>query len=167
MIILRDKLLLFLRTYTIAGNQFMNCQIRKASKEDVSSVYHFICLLEETIFEYAGFEKIFYSNVSSKNCRYMVAVNDVNEVIGFISCHIQQLLHHGGSVAEIQELFVVKTYRKAGVGKALVNTLLEKLVQDKVTSVEVTAQTKRLKTHTFYEAAGFIYSHKKFTRKPK
>ena len=139
-------------------------QIRAAGENDASAVYHFICLLEETLFDKAAFERIFKSNIYNKDIYYLVAETEGGRVAAFISCHTQNLLHHCGKVAEIQELFVAEEYRSLGVGRLLVNALEEKLRAASCCSFEVTAQNKRLQTHAFYEKAGFESTHKKFVK---
>jgi PhnO protein len=68
-----------------------------------------------------------FKNGESHDVSHKRRVTLDDAVTGFISCHTQYLLHHCGIVAEIQELFVGKPSRKMVIGKALVNSLLEKL----------------------------------------
>src|ERR1700733_11203727 len=105
----------------------MRYHIRSAGEKDVLSVYDFVCFLEETTFSYIAFELIFKANIYNENYYYLVAESDSGSIIGYISCHVQNLLHHCGKVAEIQELFVVEKYRNLGIGKLLVNDLKNKL----------------------------------------
>ena len=142
----------------------MSYIIRQALEKDLHTVYRFICLLEETDFDYAAFEGIYKENLHSKNCLYLVAETLAEGAIAFISAHIQNLLHHGGKVAEIQELFVDETYRGGGIGNALVEALEKSLRAAGCISFEVTAQNKRTATHRFYEKLGFEPSHKKFVK---
>jgi len=142
-----------------------NITIRLALKKDMLTVYEQICDLENKVFNMNDFKKIFNTNISSKHIFYLVAENNNENIIGFISCHIQNLLHHEKKVAEIQELYVNKKYRKQGVGRLLINKVVEKLKTKKIESFEVTAQNKRKKTHDFYSSTGFKQSHLKFTRK--
>ncbi len=141
----------------------MEYAVRNAMKKDVAMVYKFICLLEENIFDYAGFDQIFTTNLGDADCHYLVAQDGQENVIGFISCHVQNLLHHGGRVAEIQELFVMEKHRGNGIGETLLAALQQKLVKAAVLSLEVTAQNKRLQTHAFYQDKGFLHTHLKFT----
>ena len=138
--------------------------IRLALKKDMLTVYEQICDLENKTLNMNNFKKIFNANISSENKIYLVAQNKNENIIGFISCHVQNLLHHEKNVAEIQELYVHKKYRKQGVGTLLINAIIENLKTKKIESFEVTAQNKRKKTHDFYLSKGFKQSHLKFTR---
>jgi len=141
-----------------------NISIRTAKKNDMLTVYEQICDLENKTLKMNDFRKTFNINVSNKNIIYLVAAVNKKEIVGFISCHIQNLLHHEKRVAEIQELYVNKKYRQQGVGTLLINKVVEKLKTKKIESFEVTAQNKRKKTHDFYICTGFNQSHLKFTR---
>jgi (aminoalkyl)phosphonate N-acetyltransferase len=95
---------------------------------------------------------------------YYIAESHEREALGFISCHIQNLLHHCGKVAEIQELFVRQENRAEGIGQALVKFVEQELIALNCISFEVTAQNKRLQTHDFYKKMGFEQTHLKFTK---
>jgi PhnO protein len=139
--------------------------IRKVEQKDMLTVYEQICLLEDFTFNINEFEKIFIHNMNNENILYYLAESHDEEAIGFISCHIQNLLHHAGKVAEIQELFVKKDNRGQGIGQALVKCIEQELIALNCISFEVTAQNKRLDTHEFYTKMGFNQSHLKFTKK--
>src|SRR4051812_16393111 len=100
----------------------MNIRVRHAGANDVEEVYRFVCDLEETIFDPQAFHQYFLYNIEDPKNIYLVAV-DEEEVIGYLSCHGQLLLHHMNWVYEIQELFVDKPYRGNGVGKMLVRAI--------------------------------------------
>jgi PhnO protein len=79
----------------------------------------------------------------------------------------QILLHHNGLVYEIQEMYVLPEYRSRGVGKILLDTLIERISVDDYVLLEVCSSFKRLDAHRFYEANGFektTYKFKKQTR---
>jgi len=139
-------------------------KIRKVEENDMLTVYEQICLLEEFTFNINAFEKIFNHNMKDENVLYYLAESYEGEALGFISCHIQNLLHHCGKVAEIQELFVHKENRAEGVGQALVKFVEQELLVLNCSSFEVTAQNKRLQTHDFYKKMGFDQTHLKYTK---
>jgi PhnO protein len=139
-------------------------KIRKVEEYDMLTVYEQVCLLEEFTFNINAFEKIFNHNMKDENVLYYLAENHEGEPLGFISCHIQNLLHHCGKVAEIQELFVRQENRAEGVGQALVKFVEQELIVLNCTSFEVTAQNKRLLTHDFYKKMGFDHTHLKYTK---
>ena len=141
-------------------------EIRKAEIKDLPEVYRLICLLEETDLTFAVFKSFFEANIKNPDCYYLVAGNK-ETIIGFISCHVQKLLHHCGKVAEIQEMFVDQRYRQLGIGKQLIETMETILKSASCVSLEVTANNKRLDAHKFYENAGFIHSHIKFVKQLK
>ena len=139
-------------------------KIRKVEENDMLTVYEQICLLEDFKFNINNFQMIFNLNIIDNNILYYLAESEEGVALGFISCHIQHLLHHGGKVAEIQELFVRQENRAEGVGQALVKFVEQELIVLNCTSFEVTAQNKRLQTHDFYKKMGFDHTHLKYTK---
>jgi len=138
-------------------------KICTAEKKNVKAIYQMICTLEENEFNFESFENIYKRNHNNPDYYYYAAINQREEIIGFISCHTQWLLHHCNKVAEIQELFVEPAYRGQGIGKQLIEHLKIELGKANIFFLEVTAQNKRTQTHAFYKASGFNSSHKKFT----
>jgi len=139
-------------------------KIRKVEQKDMITIYEQICLLEDTKFNIDEFEKIFYQNLVDENVLYYLGETTNGVVLGFISCHIQNLLHHCGKVAEIQELFVKDAYRGQGIGAQMVKFVEGALLVLNCLSLEVTAQNKRIQTHEFYKKMGFEHTHLKFTK---
>ncbi|MES1219454.1 MAG: GNAT family N-acetyltransferase, partial [Bacteroidota bacterium] len=97
----------------------MSYLIRSAEQKDIPVIYRFICLLEETDFNFILFESICVKNLCNEDLIYLVAESHTDGIIGVISCHTQNLLHHCGRVAEIQELFVEEHFRGLGTGNSL------------------------------------------------
>lgn len=145
----------------------MNYKIVPADASDVINIFYFICKLEETKFNFTDFEGFYLANVRNENYIYLVARDETDNLIGYISCHGQILLHHCTKVFEIQELFVAEAYRKAGVGTLLIRTLQNELRLRGGKFLEVTANIKRTNTHEFYKKSGFIQTHIKFTQEIK
>jgi len=139
-----------------------NITIRKATPDDVQEVYRLICALENDKFDYNAFMRIFEGNLNNPGCFYRVAEID-NKIIGFISLHIQQLLHHCGAVGEIQEFYIDHDYRGKGIGKSLMNEAKKYAETKDVKSLEVTSNKKRTENVQVYEHLGFQLTHNKFT----
>jgi PhnO protein len=141
-----------------------NFKIRAASFVDVDSIFSFISHLEERTFDFNRFKEKYSDNLGREEVIYLVAVNETDEVIGFISCHGQELLHHEGQVFEIQEMYVARNYRDKGIGKALFAALVEKLGKADCESLEVTTHVKRADAKRFYMKLGFVQTHVKFVK---
>jgi PhnO protein len=137
--------------------------VRRAEPSDCQWIYNFVCDLEETQFDYPTFRNLYTRNIADPENIYFVAEVD-GLLCGYISCHGQTLLHHGGRVFEIQELYVSEEFRNKGVGQLLVKNLEFELSKLDHQSLEVTANNKRKKTHDFYKKMGFEFSHLKFTK---
>jgi PhnO protein len=137
-------------------------EIRKVEKEDLDFVYNAICELENEILDFAVFKEIFDENISNPNIIYFLAEKD-KEGLGFISFHTQKLLHHCGLVGEIQEFFINEDYRNKGIGRQLIQKIMQFAQQNKLKSVEVTTNRKRVENVLIYENLGFSLTHNKFT----
>jgi PhnO protein len=135
-------------------------KIRRAQVKDINAVYAFINDLENIVFDKKRFTQIYKTNLKNKDNIYLVAVDQ--GPIGYISCHVQLLLHHGGPIAEIQELYVTPSGRSKGIGKILVDALKTEIKKRNIPQVEVTSGLKRTLAHKFYEKENFEWTHKKF-----
>lgn len=142
----------------------MSLTIRPALAIDVSSVHQFISELEEEVFDFEEFNRIYVQNLANPDCHYFLAF-DADECIGYASIHAQWLLHHCGKVGEIQEMFVKDAYRGKGIGSLLIEALFEVAKRENFKILEVTANKKRMDTHRFYESKGLLPTHFKFVKK--
>lgn len=140
--------------------------LRRATPPDVEFIYSFLCELEEEAFDFDQFNAIYHRNLLNPDCHYFLAF-DQQQCVGYASVHAQWLLHHCGKVGEIQEMFVIPAYRSKGVGRLLIEQLMEVAQQENFEILEVTANKKRLDTHRFYERQGLEQTHFKFVKKMK
>ena len=136
---------------------------RPATPTDEPVVYAFLCELEEMPLDRATFTAIFNQNLSNPTIHYLVAEQH-GEVIGFVSCHVQWLLHHGGKVGEIQELFVRPDARNQRIGHQLVAALDALASRENLINLEVTTNQKRVNTIRFYERESFKQTHFKLVK---
>lgn len=137
-------------------------KIRKVQSQDLDFVYKSICELENEELDFELFAAIFNQNIPNPNNLYLIAENE-NEEIGFISFHTQNLLHHCGRVGEIQEFFINENHRGKGIGRQLVEKILQYAEEHKLKSIEVTTNKRRVENVLIYENLGFTLSHNKFT----
>jgi PhnO protein len=137
--------------------------IRPATIQDVNIIYEFMCVLENKTFDFKVFKAHYEANLDNSGINYYVA-DQKGQVVGFISYHMQYLLHHCGLVGEIQEFFVDEAFRNKGVGRMLMQKI-ETISSDKgIVSIEVTTNKKRTENVQKYQKLGFTLSHNKFTK---
>lgn len=136
--------------------------IRRIEKYDYEFIYNSICDLEDEILETTIFEEIFKENIDNPNYLYLIAENE-KEKVGFITFHTQNLLHHCGLVGEIQEFYIIPSFRNKGVGRRLIDEIINFADQNKLKSIEVTTNRKRIENIAIYENLGFGLTHNKFT----
>ncbi len=139
--------------------------VRLANLGDLDVIYSFICELEECEIELEKFTRAYHLNLFNIDNIYLVAEYE-DEVIGFLSCHTQLLLHHGGeTIGEIQEMYVDINHRNLGVGKLLLDELKVIALTKNIIQIEVTSNNLRESTHRFYIRENFKETHKKFVFK--
>ena len=140
-------------------------KIRRADIDDARKIFVFVCELEGVKFDYEKFYLDYRNNIHGNNNVYLVAADKNNDAFGFISCHGQTLLRHGGMVYEIQELFVSENWRKQGAGKALLKALELQLAKRDYESLGLTANINQKEEIDLYKKYGFAKTHVKLTRK--
>lgn len=137
--------------------------IRLATWRDAPIVYAFLCTLEEQTLDQEAFLNVFRRNLANSDIYYLVAERS-EEILGFISCHVQYLLHHCGKVGEIQELFVRPDVRNQRIGQQLIAALNTLAAEQDFVNLEVTTNQKRIDTVRFYEREGFTQTHRKLVK---
>ena len=138
--------------------------IRKATPADADIVFDILCRLEEKTLDRPAFVNGFAFNLAGTQNHYLLAEVG-NNVVGFISCQGQFLLHHTNWVYEIQELYVDDAYRGHGVGKQLLQAIEEILNKESYDVIEVSSNVRRRRAHGFYLQNGFEQTHLKFVTK--
>lgn len=134
--------------------------IRKAKPEDFNVIFQFVCALQNREFNYHQLKELYYQNLNNTDNIYLIA--ELNkQAAGYASYHLQSLLHHGGKVAEIQEMFVLPEYRSLGIGKILMNTIKSEVNEKGAIQLEVTTRIIREQAIQFYIREQFEDSHKK------
>ena len=119
--------------------------------------------LERRVFDQVIFTRIYAEYLAAPLTLLYVAIGSETEIVGFISCKGQSLLHHEGLVFEIQELIVTAAHQGKGVGRKLIESLKPELYRLGAKSLEVTSNKRRKEAHAFYQSVGFLNSHEKFT----
>lgn len=140
-----------------------NIVIRRAGINDLKEIYGIICELENEQLDFIRFALIYNKNITNSEYAYLVASVD-DKIIGFISYHTQNLLHHCGCVGEVQEFFIDSKYRNRGIGKMLMKEINRISSINEIVSIEVTSNKKRTDNVIIYERLGFNLTHNKFTK---
>ena len=139
-------------------------QIREAVIEDRQQVYGLISALEENEINRDEFSDVYISNLSNPSVYYFVYERD-HTILGFVSLHMQKLLHHTGNISEIQEIIVDKSARGTGIGKLLFQKAQEISRKKGCRQMEVCCNQRRLSSHQFYRAQGMSCQHFKFCKR--
>ena len=140
-----------------------NYTIRQAVESDAAAVKGLLEELENRAFDQAVFDQIFMEYLTSSRTLVQVALLQETEIVGFISCKGQSLLHHEGLVFEIQEMIVTAAHQGKGLGRKMVDEICEEVKSLGAKSLEVTSNKRRKEAHIFYQSVGFKNSHEKFT----
>ena len=111
--------------------------------------------LDKTIF----LEK-FNKNILEKDIEYWgLYINE--KVVGFVSIHKNNLLHHDQSVFEIQELIIDKDDQGKGYGTKLMQFIIKRFDKQEL---ELTSNIRRVASKAFFEKLNFSATHYKFTK---
>ena len=136
-------------------------RLRKATEQDVEHIYNLISQLEERNIDNNNFSDIYNSNLLNP-CVYYYVFEINNHIVGFISLHIQKLLHHTSNIAEIQEFIVSEPFRKNGIGQKMFKKAVDLSIENNCAQMEVCCNLKRLLSHKFYQSEGMTNNHFKF-----
>ena len=140
-------------------------KIRKATKEDIESINK---LDRESVGYHKKFDKDFYtvsekfwkikknSQIKAiKSLKNLILVADIDgEVIGYIWGYIEEIM--GYKVGKIQELIVSSKERGKGIGKKIINSMLDFFKSNGCIISEIEVFVDNISTVNVYEKIGFI-----------
>ncbi len=96
-----------------------------------------------------------YFNDMLNNEIVYIALDKAN-VIGYLAGSINvQGSYVTKTLAEIDNMFVLESYRKDGIGTKLINAFKEYCIQNKIEELKVTASAKNENALSFYKKNGF------------
>lgn len=136
--------------------------LRKVAAEDLHFVHALIQDLEDQEIDPEQFSAVFLANLRSEEVFYFVIMHQQKKA-GFVSLHVQPLLHHWGKVAEIQELILHKDFRNLGLGKQVLHEMINLAKSKECKLIELCTNKKRIDAQRFYRDAGWKESHFKYT----
>lgn len=150
----------WLKSKNLKVNKKEDISIFKAESKHLNEVYNLICILENKIFDQENFVNMYMQNISDPNTHYYVALKD-EKVIGFISLHIQRLLHFCKRVGEVQQLIISEEYRGKNVGKKLMDKAKEIAKSENCHVMEVCVRKENSNGYRFYRKQRMSDTHNK------
>jgi predicted N-acetyltransferase YhbS len=135
--------------------------IRPATLADAGGVF---AQLAEFAVSYrpnrTAFDQHFPQLIASEDADLLVA-SQREDVVGYVLTSRLLTLYANGLVTEIQELMVDARYRNQGIGRRLIEAVVERAWESGC--IEVTVPTRR--ADTYYQRLDFVESGSYFKRK--
>ena len=134
-------------------------QVREANPEDAEGVYSLAGELAEAVGDSpptreavrARFEEL----LEESRARMLVAEGEEG-LVGVVSFWIKPDLAHGDVVVEVPMLVVAEGYRRAGVGKLLVEEVRKQAADHDAGVIELIATSDNTAAREFYRSLGFV-----------
>ena len=137
-------------------------EIVRADETHRNLVYALMHELEGDKLDRDCFEAVYLRNLADEHIFSLLAM-DAGAALGFLSLHIQFLLHHAGMAAEIQEIVVSEAHRGQGIGEKLFLRARQIAAERGCVLLEVCCNQSRAHSHQFYLRQGMKNTHYKFT----
>jgi PhnO protein len=130
--------------------------IRPAQAQDTPGAVRLMSQLEAFAHGEAGrgMEGRFKYMLTLTHFNVSVAEED-DQVIGLITASLRPTLWHAGPVVLIDELVVDQTARGQGVGKALIDSIVEWAKKRGASEIEVSTEKDNEAAQSFYRGHGF------------
>lgn len=142
-------------------------EIRRATIDDIDSILHLKRKLKETETKYntslepfdkvkEHYRKYTRNDLISKHRRIYLAIVD-DKIVGMILGKLYRSLMIAGYKrrAYVSNLFVMKDYRKKGIGKALYNDLCNWFRENKVQEITLEIYSQNKIAQKLYKSIGF------------
>jgi GNAT superfamily N-acetyltransferase len=143
-----------------------NLTHRKATLNDLATIIELI-LEDDELAQSRESQNVYdphyadaFHHINADPNHYLMVVERGAEIVG--TCHltvIPSLSFIGSTRLQIEEVRVVKKYRSKGVGEWMIKSAIDYGIRHGAKIVQLTANKKRDRAHSFYEKLGFEASH--------
>jgi len=130
-------------------------QIKQCTEDDYSSILKLLKQLwpnrklkNETL------KKVYTIALKCEKQKLIAALID-NQIVGFCSLTIKNNLWQAGNLGHIDELIVDNNLRGKGIGRKLMNEIVQIAKKNKCNRIELDSAFHREEAHQFYENIGF------------
>lgn len=131
----------------------MELFIRSARLKDCSDITRLSDQLGYKVTHEKTRESISEILMSNSNCAFVITSKE--KVIGWIHGHYSLRLQSAPFV-EIGGLVIDENYRRKGIGKKLIQRIIEWAELKNITTIKVRCNSIRKEAHLFYKSIGFI-----------
>jgi ribosomal protein S18 acetylase RimI-like enzyme len=134
-------------------------EVREAKAKDAAEIHGLASSLAETVGDTPPTEEAIRARLEElldePRARVLVAENEVG-VLGVVSFWIKPDLGHGDVVVEVPMLVVAEDHRRTGVGKLLMDEVLNVARDNDADLIELVATSANVAAREFYSSLGFI-----------
>lgn len=120
-------------------------QLRKFLLSDLKSIVE----IEKSSFTTDVYSKKKFENLYKKHSDNFIVAKISNKIIGYI------IAHDGGGFVDFDSVAVDKKYRRLGVGRLLVNFMLNRFKQKSLKKASLEVRTTNKTAVSFYKNSGF------------
>jgi ribosomal protein S18 acetylase RimI-like enzyme len=124
---------------------------RKLAKGDQERLIE-IFQQPSALFDFSEFDE--NALIADNNCDCLVIEKD-SEIIGFSSL-ITYRVPTKGLVARIEDVIVDEKYRGQGIGRGVMEKLIEMAKEKNISMIELTSKPERIVARKLYESLGFV-----------
>lgn len=134
-------------------------EVREATVEDAAEIYSLACELAQAVGDAPPREEAVRARLGElleePRARVLVAEGE-GGVVGAASLWIKPDLAHGDAVVEVPMLVVAEDHRREGVGRLLIDEVLNVAARNETTLVELVATSANVVAREFYRSLGFV-----------
>src|SRR5437899_1778742 len=96
-----------------------------------------------------------FKEVLKNTSNHMYVAEDAGKIIGFAFFSTRFVVRYPKHIMQLEELFVLDSYRKQGVGGRLMEVMEEKAKDLDCYNIYIESSMKRKEAHKFYEDLGY------------
>ncbi len=146
------------------SNQEVN--IRPAESKDIPAVVALVQELAQSIGETSPLTPEYVRTYLKTHGVGIFLAESENEILGLLSYTLKPNLYHAGNCCIIEELIVAQKARSRGIGKILVEFLIDRLRRENCAEISVSAVKENTRAIEFYRRLGLtgeaVYLEKHF-----
>jgi len=126
-------------------------EVKKSDYKDLMQLYNGFVNSDR----YSKHNNDSFEKVRKSNNNFIYVAEDNGKLIGFATFSVRLVIRYPKPIAELDELYVVPTFRRKSVGKMLMYKVLSKAKELNCHRLFIESYYKHEAAHKFYETLGF------------